>query len=234
MDVITATEAAERRLNMTHFTIQRETNKITIHGSEENIQVVPDSEPFTTAKEFIELAGNWPTARLIQIWNGLPGVALVKKFTDRRTAVTRIWNAIENLKETVAGERTLGPEAEPVPSSEEVEVDLAAPELQSNVTEQPPHVMPAEVPANEKTLESQEPPAGERKVTGIPDGSKTATVANLMKREYGVTLKDLMDATGWQAHSVRGFISGTLIKRMGLAVVSSKVGNGERTYTIAS
>jgi len=55
-----------------------------------------------------------------------------------------------------------------------------------------------------------------------------------MKRQGGVTLKAIMEATGWQAHSVRGFISGTLSKKMGLAVVSSKGENGDRTYTIAS
>ncbi len=53
-----------------------------------------------------------------------------------------------------------------------------------------------------------------------------------MKREGGVTLKGLIDATSWQAHSVRGFISGTLGKKLGLVVVSTKAENGERTYTI--
>ena len=37
--------------------------------------------------------------------------------------------------------------------------------------------------------------------------SKTAVILRLLQRRTGVTLKDLMAATGWQAHSVRGFIS---------------------------
>jgi len=41
-----------------------------------------------------------------------------------------------------------------------------------------------------------------------------------------------MEATNWQAHSVRGFISGTLGKKMGLTVVSTRGENGERTYSI--
>src|SRR5206468_488441 len=41
-------------------------------------------------------------------------------------------------------------------------------------------------------------------------GSKTATILGLLKRREGATLKELMDATEWQAHSVRGFLSGTL------------------------
>ena len=43
-----------------------------------------------------------------------------------------------------------------------------------------------------------------------------------------------MEATSWQAHSVRGFISGTLGKKMGLTVVSTKGENGQRTYSIQS
>jgi Protein of unknown function (DUF3489) len=43
-----------------------------------------------------------------------------------------------------------------------------------------------------------------------------------------------MDATRWQAHSVRGFISGTLGKKMGLNVVSAEGENGERSYSISS
>jgi Protein of unknown function (DUF3489) len=41
-----------------------------------------------------------------------------------------------------------------------------------------------------------------------------------------------MEATRWQAHSVRGFVSGTLGRKMGLTVLSTKGGNGERIYSI--
>jgi hypothetical protein len=41
-----------------------------------------------------------------------------------------------------------------------------------------------------------------------------------------------MKATDWQAHSVRGFISGTLGKKLGLTVASTKGDDGERTYSI--
>ena len=47
-----------------------------------------------------------------------------------------------------------------------------------------------------------------------------------------MTAQELMSVTGWQAHSVRGFISGTLGKKMGFAVVSIKAENGDRTYSI--
>ena len=64
------------------------------------------------------------------------------------------------------------------------------------------------------------------------DGSKTAQILDLLKRPGGVTAKELMKATGWQAHSVRGFLSGTVGKKMGLTVTSTKGEDGERTYRV--
>ena len=45
--------------------------------------------------EWEAVAGEWPLKRLIAIWNGLPGVTPVEKFTSRRIAVQRIWRAVE-------------------------------------------------------------------------------------------------------------------------------------------
>jgi hypothetical protein len=67
---------------------------------------------------------------------------------------------------------------------------------------------------------------------GVREGSKTETILSLMKRSGGATLKEIMEATSWQPHSVRGFISGTLGKKMGLTVESTKAEDGERTYSI--
>ncbi len=64
------------------------------------------------------------------------------------------------------------------------------------------------------------------------EGSKTAKVLDLLKRPGGATAKELMKATGWQPHSVRGFLSGTVGKKMGLAVSSTKAEDGERTYSV--
>src|SRR5690242_19176531 len=67
---------------------------------------------------------------------------------------------------------------------------------------------------------------------GKHTGSKKASVIALLRRANGATLPDLMKATGWQARSVRGFISGTLKKRMSLKVKSSKTAFAERFYQI--
>jgi hypothetical protein len=64
------------------------------------------------------------------------------------------------------------------------------------------------------------------------DGSKTAKILDLLKRPGGATSKELMKATGWLPHSVRGFLSGTVRKNMGLTVTSTKGEDGERTYSV--
>ena len=45
-----------------------------------------------------KLAAKWPAARLQEVWNALPGTRPVSKFTDRKTAVRRIWNEIQKLE----------------------------------------------------------------------------------------------------------------------------------------
>jgi Protein of unknown function (DUF3489) len=57
-------------------------------------------------------------------------------------------------------------------------------------------------------------------------------VIALLGRKDGATLTELMKATGWQAHSVRGLLSGSLGKKMGLAVASTKREDGKRRYSI--
>ena len=69
------------------------------------------------------------------------------------------------------------------------------------------------------------------KATGVREGSKTAAVLALLQRAKGATLTEIREATSWQAHSVRGFIS-TLGKKMGLKVTSTKRADGARVYSV--
>ena len=86
----------------------------------------------------------------------------------------------------------------------------------------------AEVAKPEKTSKHEKAGIG-----GTREGSKSAAVVELLKRPDGATLKEIMKATGWQPHSVRGFISGTLGKKMRLKVESAKREDGERVYSLS-
>ncbi len=62
----------------------------------------------------------------------------------------------------------------------------------------------------------------------LPPLSKSETIRELLTRSGGASIAELSEATGWQAHSVRGYLSGTLKKKLGLTVVISKDENGRR------
>jgi hypothetical protein len=73
----------------------------------------------------------------------------------------------------------------------------------------------------------------EKTDTSARHGTKQALLIDLLKRKNGATLADLVTATGWQKHSVRGAISGTLKKKLGLAVTSAVVEARGRVYRIS-
>ena len=64
-------------------------------------------------------------------------------------------------------------------------------------------------------------------------GSKQAKVIELLRRPQGASLSEMQKATGWQAHSVRGALSGTLKKKLDLSITSERTDSGERRYRIA-
>ncbi len=70
------------------------------------------------------------------------------------------------------------------------------------------------------------------KPRGARAGTKQAVLIELLKRKTGATITDLTDATGWQPHSVRGAISGTLKKKLGLTVTSEPIEKRGRVYRI--
>ena len=128
-------------------------------------------ETFTSEKELAKLAAQWPARRLVEIWNGIPGVRRVAKFTDRKTAVRRLWTKAQELR----------------------------------------------------PVQTKSPTAR--------DGTKAASVIALLREPAGATLKAIMATTGWQSHTVRGFISAQLTKKLGLRV-QSFTRDGERVYRV--
>jgi hypothetical protein len=85
-----------------------------------------------------------------------------------------------------------------------------------------------------------EPPATGRDGAAEPsrprsrEGTKEAMLIAMLRRPEGATIAQVIEATGWQPHTVRGAISGALKKKRGLAVTSEKSDSGERVYNIAA
>ena len=66
----------------------------------------------------------------------------------------------------------------------------------------------------------------------LPRG-KLGIVVVLLRRKEGARMTELQERTGWQAHSVRGAMSGALKKRLGLSI-TSEMTDGGRIYRIAN
>ena len=109
----------------------------------------------------------------------------VRKFTERHTALARIWKTLQNAAESTQVSR----------------------------------------PGRSKNSHGT-------KKTFARDGTKKARILILLNRPKGATLEELVRATGWQTHSIRGFISGNVGKQMGLKVNTSTRARGKKAYHI--
>jgi hypothetical protein len=206
MNVITAAITATEIQCMTYFTIDNQNNLIP-HPSADDAAGTPGGEGFTTAAELSQLAANWPAARLVEIWNNLPAAAPVKRFTDRQTAVTRIWKAIQTIP-------CLTTRAEATAAAQE------------------PHVPPAEGSLKNRASKRGGASGGRKKASCASVCSKKDMVLALLQQTQGATVAEIIDATGWLPHSVRGFLSGVLGRKMKLTIKSAKREDGVRAYSI--
>jgi hypothetical protein len=110
------------------------------------------------------------------------------------------------------------------------------PPKKANVAALKPPVLPTRARSANQTTPAKKAARTHKlptmKVDGVRQGTKTTKVLKMVKRSGGATLKQIVKATGWQTHSVRGFLSGTLGKQMGLKIESSKTNDGERVYSL--
>jgi hypothetical protein len=63
-------------------------------------------------------------------------------------------------------------------------------------------------------------------------GTKQETLIEMLRREGGATIDEIVEATGWQPHTVRGAMSGALKKKLGLTITSEKIEGRGRAYRI--
>jgi Protein of unknown function (DUF3489) len=140
-------------------------------------------------------------SRFVEIWNSISGNRQVSKFADRKKAVARIWAAIQPIAERA-------------------------------VASQPQEPKPAKGAKPAKKAKGAKK-AALRKKTGDKDErrNKKAEVIAMMKRAKGATLAQIVEATGWQKHTIRGFVS-LLGSKGGEKIESSKNTAGDRTYRI--
>jgi hypothetical protein len=73
---------------------------------------------------------------------------------------------------------------------------------------------------------------GTARLHGKQRKTKTAALMALLSRKEGASLEELQSASGWQPHSVRGFLAGTVKKMSGVSLSSEKVEDGPRRYRV--
>ena len=73
-----------------------------------------------------------------------------------------------------------------------------------------------------------------RPQTVAASGTKLAQLEAMLRRPDGATVDQISTSLGWQAHSVRGAMSGALKKKQGLTITSEKTEDGQRVYRIAA
>src|SRR5260370_6315928 len=189
---------------MVTFTINDD-NNITAFASAEEAAQAGDRTAiqFDSQAALARVSADWPLSRFTEIWNSISGNRQVSKFADRKKAVARIWAAIQPIAERAVASQPQEPKpAKPAKGGKPAKKAKAAKKA-----------------AGKKTGDK-----GERR-------NKKAEVIAMMKRAKGATLAQIMEATGWQKHTVRGFVS-LLGSKGGEKIESSRSTKGERTYRI--
>lgn len=217
------------------FTIDAAFN---VQAHEGTPQVAEEHITFATEKEFDGATAGWNAPAFIELWNsfagtpGFDGLKPVAKFTNRQTAVKRIWKAIQVLAAAPTAEATAPTTAE---TTEESKEETNMPKTKKTKTAK------ADKPAKTRAQAAPKAPATKTAKKKATAAAKTAprevsrkeTIVALITRKNGATLGEIMTATCWQAHSVRGFLS-TLASKGGYKINSSKNEAGERTYKVTS
>ncbi len=111
-------------------------------------------------------------------------------------------------------------------------IKVAAKKLRSTKKIDVPAVVPAKVVRSSRAKTAGALPLVPPTPSEPVGTSKQARLVSMLNATSGATLEQMMNLTGWQAHTVRGAISGVLRKRLGLNVVCDAAGSEVRRYRI--
>ncbi|MCL4190054.1 MAG: DUF3489 domain-containing protein [Rhodobacteraceae bacterium] len=89
-----------------------------------------------------------------------------------------------------------------------------------------------DAPTEEPAPDTPTGPEAAPKARAPREGTKQATLIAMLRAPDGATIEEIMAATGWQSHTVRGAMAGALKKKLGLEVTSEKVENRGRVYKL--
>jgi len=89
-----------------------------------------------------------------------------------------------------------------------------------------------DAPTKEPAPDTPTEPKAAPKARTPREGTKQATLIGMLRAPEGATIEEIMAATGWQSHTVRGAMAGALKKKLGLEVTSEKVENRGRVYKL--
>jgi hypothetical protein len=89
-----------------------------------------------------------------------------------------------------------------------------------------------DAPSDAPAADTPTKPAAAPKAHTPREGTKQATLIAMLRAPDGATIEEIMAATGWQSHTVRGAMAGALKKKLGLEVTSEKVENRGRVYKL--
>lgn len=111
---------------------------------------------------------------------------------------------------------------------------VANPEMEATVAQHEAQwAKEAQAPQDQAPIDSPSGPSPTQVKTRTRENSKQAVVVQMLKRPEGATVRQICEATGWQAHTVRGTFAGAFKKKLGLTIGSDKALGGERIYRIA-
>ena len=171
-------------------------------------------------RAILESAATRADGSILPLPPQIKGIAIlnvIKALTRKRLVLYE--GATANITEE--GLRAIGAPV-PIPESTVAESASVAPDLP--VTSEPTHDAPVA-----PTVVEEEPPVTPRQ---RPE-TKQAMLIAMLTRPEGATLDQIVEATGWRRHTIRGAISGTLRKKLGLPILAERV-YGKTCYRILS